>query len=274
VIGSINSSSAPQTDRGVVSKATALVIEPPAAQSNQSASDKQASSTQNISTLAQQLSASASRAEERDRSLTRSELADRAKSILNQIEGDAYFVNKAKHDGEVPSTSDPVLLARAKQATEFVNSAAKGSASEKNPFAGLSREQLANIVYDESGPYTVNERRAAFYEAYSQEQAWREKVCAQAIDQYNRTGKLTKFFNSVLEHFKELPAIEQAQYPKDYASDLQFKIDLDFNYRTHTPEGKAKDLMSLTEVLFKQSPQRGESLHGGVAEHRGCVMKA
>ena len=85
-------------------------------------------------------------------------------------------------------------------------------------------------------------------------------VRAQAIDEYNQSGKLTNFFSSVLDHFKELPAIEQAQYPKDYAADLQSKIDLDFNYRTHRAEGKDKGPMSLIEMLFEQSPQQADEL--------------
>jgi len=92
---------------------------------------------------------------------------------------------------------------------------------------------LSNIIYDDSGTYTVNERHAAWRESYDQEEAWREKVAAQAMAEYNSTGKLTNFFKSVLDHFKELPAIEQAQYPKDYASDLQSKIDLDLNPVDH-----------------------------------------
>jgi hypothetical protein len=34
-------------------------------------------------------------------------LADKAKNILNQIVGDAYYANKARHDSEVPKTDDP-----------------------------------------------------------------------------------------------------------------------------------------------------------------------
>ena len=222
---------------------------------NPNADAAQASSQQTISNLARQLAASASRAEERDKTLTRSGLADRAKAALNQIQGDIYFANKAKHDSEVPKTSDPELLARAKQATEYVNSAARGGTSEKNPFAGLSREQLANIVYDDSGTYTVNERRAASYEGDRQEEAWRVKVTTQAMAECNSTGKLTNFFKSVLDHFKELPAIEQAQYPKDYASDLESKIRLDFNYRTHQAEGKGEDPKSLIEMLLSSNPE-------------------
>lgn len=240
-----------QTGGTMASKVTSAVEQTSDTSPKQGAS----SGTQTISTLARQLAASASRAEERDRTLTRSELADKAKSILNQVVGDAYYANKARHDSEVPKSSDPELLARAKQATAFVNDAARGGNSIKNPFAGLSREQLSNIVYDDSGTYTVNERHAAWRESYDQEEAWREKVAAQAMAEYNSTGKLTNFFSSVLNHFKELPAIEQAQYPKDYASDLESKISRDFNYLTHQAEGKGEDPKGLIEMLLSSKPE-------------------
>ena len=150
MIGSIGSYSTTQAGGAAAFKAASATERVSDALENQGASGMQGG-TQTISTLARQLAASASRAEERDKTLTRSELADKAKTALSQIQGDAYFANKAKHDSEVPKTSDPELLARAKQATEYVNSAARGGTSEKNPFAGLSREQLANIIYDDSG---------------------------------------------------------------------------------------------------------------------------
>ena len=252
-----------QTSSTMASTVTSAVWQTSDILLNQGASGSQSGGMQTISTLARQLAASASRAEERDRTLTRSELADKAKSILNQVVGDAYYANKARHDSEVPKTGDPELLARAKQATAFVNDASRGGHSIKNPFSGLSREQLSNIIYDESGTYTVNERHAAWRESYDQEEAWRVKVTTQAMAEYNSTGKLTNFFSSVLDHFKELPAIEQAQYPKDYATDLQSKIDLDFNYRTHRAEGKDKDPMSLIEMLFEQSTQQTNELPQG-----------
>lgn len=260
MIGSIGSYSTAQTGGSSSLRAASATGQISDASENRGTSGSEGGGTLTISTLAQQLAASASRAEERDRTLTRSELADKAKNILNQIVGEAYYASKARHDSEVPKTDDPELLDRARQATAFVNDAARGGHSTKNPFAGLSREQLSNIIYDESGTYTVNERHAAWRESYDQEEAWREKVAAQAMAEYNSTGKLTQFFKSVLDHFKELPAIEQVQYPKDYASDLQSKIDLDFNYRTHQAEGKGKDPMSLIEMLFEQTPQQDNEL--------------
>ena len=259
MVSSIGSYSTAQTGNAVAFKAASATELVSDASKNQGASGTQGGGTLTISTLARQLAASASRAEERDKTLTRSELADTAKNLLGQISGDSYQANKKIHDSEVPKTSDPELLARAKQATEFVNRSSN-TGNEKNPFSGLSRAQLSDIINDDSSIYTVNERRAAWMESSKQEEAWREKVIAQAIAEYNESGKLTNFFSAVLDHFKELPAIEQAQYPKDYASDLQSKIDLDFNYRTHQAEGKGKDPMSLIEMLFEQSPQQANEL--------------
>ncbi|MDP4027686.1 MAG: hypothetical protein Q8P42_01765 [Gallionella sp.] len=249
MINSINAYSTPQTGDAAAFKAASTAERTSDSPEAKSTTITQADSTPTISIMARQLADSAARAEKRDSTLSRSQLADKAKTLLGQIQGDSYFLNKAKHDSEVPKTDDPALLARAKQATAFVNSAANRSGSEKNPFAGLSREQLSNIAYDDSGTYTINERRAASYESDMQEYAWRVKVCAQAMDEYNSTGKLTNFFKSVLDHYNGLPAIEQAQYPKDYASDLESKIKLDFNYRTHRAEGKGEDPMSLIEMI-------------------------
>lgn len=254
MVGSI-SSSASKASGMALTKVTSENAQVSNMSKNLGAPSSQGGDSLKISTLAQQLSASASRAEVRDRTLSRSELASKAKNIVDQIVGDSYYANKTLHDNETPNTSDPELLSRAKQATAYVNDASRGGHLINNPFSGLSKEQLSQIIYDESGTYTVNERQAAWRESYNLEEAWREKVVAQAIAEYNSTGKLTNFFMSVLDHFKELPAIEQAQYPVDYAGDLQSKIDLDFNYRTHQAEGKGKHPMSLIGMLFEQGPQ-------------------
>jgi len=210
-----------------------------------------AGSTSTVSNLARQLGEAAAHAEARDASLSRKELGQKATAQLDQITGYDYYLNQERHDAEVPNTDDPELLARAKQATSFVN----GSGS--NPFKVMSRDQLALIAYDDSGSFTVNERRAAWSEAYSQEEAWRQKVVAQAMDEYNRTGKMTNFFKEVLAYYNELPAIEQAQYPDDYASRLQELIDLDFNYMTHRAEGKGSSPANLIDQLFASAPHAG-----------------
>ncbi|MBJ7223270.1 MULTISPECIES: hypothetical protein [unclassified Brenneria] len=176
-----------------------------------------------VSSFAQQLSDAATRAEKRDASLSRSELKTKAESILKEITDANYYTDSYKkiYDAEIPDTTDPDLLARAKQATDYLN----GKAS--NPFKGMSREQLALITYDDSGAFTVNERRAAWSESYDQEQAWREKIVAKMEAEYNRTGKITKSLSDILEHYQSLPAIEQAQYPTGYEARLQSVIASD-----------------------------------------------
>nr|WP_305518264.1 hypothetical protein [Pseudomonas sp. Q11] len=199
--------------------------------------------TSSLSSLSRQLSESAVRAATRDSSLSRKELGEKASELLSKISGDGYFANKKANDAEVPDTQDPGLLARADNATQFVNG------SGKNPFAGMSSDQLSLIIYDDSGSFTTNERRAAWKESFDQESAWRQKTVANAMAEYNGTGKLTKFFTAALEHYKDLPAIEQAQYPNSYEAKLQGWIALDFNYNTHTVEGKGSPQEVMDKVL-------------------------
>ncbi|MGV6475691.1 hypothetical protein [Azotobacter vinelandii] len=243
----INTSLSSSSSASSVTTATGRAQETPSTTKTSSATITSVTSS-SISTLARQLSEAAARAEVRDMSLSYKELGQKAATLLDQIIGDSYHYNQELHDAEVPNTDDPKLLARAEQATDFVNG--KGS----NPFKGMSRDQLALIAYDDSGTFTVNERRAAYLEAADQEQVWRRKVVAQATDEYNRTGKLTNFFIEVLEHYKELPAIEQAQYPSDYAARLQGMIDLDFNYMTHQAEGDGASSAGLIERLLAAGP--------------------
>ncbi|GGU80053.1 hypothetical protein GCM10009504_41280 [Pseudomonas laurentiana] len=213
-----------------------------------------ASDASTVSTLARQLSEAAARAEARDAELDRKALGEVAKTRLNEILGDSYLFNKAKHDAELPGSDDPELLTRAKDATDFVNGRIYGSRTGTNPFAGMSRDQLALITYDDSGAFTVNERLAAFYEAHEQEEAWRRMVLAKSDVEYNSTGKLTGFFMDVLEHYEGLPAIEQAQYPDTYVSQLQGWIDSGFNYITHQAEGNGMNLSGLLEQWLVESP--------------------
>jgi len=187
-----------------------------------------------LSTLASQLSEASVRAQARDVRLTKMELNSMAKNTFNELEGANYTSNKLKYDSEVPDSDNPTLLARAKSATQYTNGVGK------NPFSGMPMDQLTLITYDDSGTFTVNERRAALEESAKQEFAWRQRVVAEAEHEYNSTGKLTKFFQSILDHYKSLPPALQAQYPNNYETKLKDWIDLDFNYFTHIAEGKKK----------------------------------
>ena len=262
MIGSISTYSNGQANGTAVSNKTVVssVGSSSISKSSTTVSTAGAGNTPKISTLARQLADSAARAEVRDATLSRSELAAKAKSALSQIQGDGYFANKTKHDKEVPNTNDPELLARAKQATDYLNNMDQND-GKGNPFSGLSREQLANIIYDDSDNYTVNERRSASYESDRQEQVWRVKLAASAQEVYNRVGTLTNAFTEELNHFKILPAIEQAQYPANYVAELQTNIDSNFNYRTNKTDNKE---FNLFDLLFKDSKN---SLDASQSEH-------
>ena len=106
------------------------------------------SGTTTVSILSRQLSEAATRAETR--------AGGKSADLLDPITGDNYFASKSQHDIEIPTTQDPELLVRARQATGFVNG------SDSNPFKNLSRDQLHLIAHDEGGSFTINERRAAW----------------------------------------------------------------------------------------------------------------
>nr|WP_241689282.1 MULTISPECIES: hypothetical protein [Pseudomonas] len=164
--------------------------------------------------MSRQLSSSAARAQARDSSLDFKSLRSLANSISDKVAGNSYYANRKLHDAEIPDTDDPALLERAVQATSFKNGAGK------NPFAGLSQDQLRLIIYDEGGDFTINERNAAYSENYSQEQVWKRAICQRYTDEYNETGKSTQTLVMLLAHYDQLPPIEKAQYPAHYAANI------------------------------------------------------
>lgn len=170
-----------------------------------------------LSALARELSEAASRAAS-GRWADCHSFGAHAIALRQQITGDGYFANKAAHDAEVPDSSDPDRLERSIAATAFVNG--RGA----NPFSGMTRDQLALIAYDDSGAFTVNERRAAWSEAQAQQQVWKRAINARALDEYNRTGKIVDVISEVLSHLESLPAIEQAQYPAAYLNGLRARL--------------------------------------------------
>ena len=181
-----------------------------------------------ISTLAGRLSTAAEHTSERLKGLDHKALQDQLILDDRKVFYELDTAHKTTAAAQLPQPEDKASAASVTAATAFVD----GKAS--NPFAGLSREQLSTISHDESGTFTINERRAAATQAYDEERRWRQQVVSQAMQEYNNTGKMTKFFGSVLDHFNTLPPLEQATYPENYASDLQARIKLDFNYFNHS----------------------------------------
>ncbi|TFF13449.1 hypothetical protein EXW72_01050 [Pseudomonas sp. BCA14] len=133
----------------VVGTATPSAVLRDEDQADSSTFTRRFASTSTVSALARQLSEAATRTDQK------------STDFLDLITGESYYASKTVHDAEVPSTNEPELLARARQATGFVNGA------DNNPFKGLARDQLELIVRDEGGSFTINERRAAWEEVQS-----------------------------------------------------------------------------------------------------------
>ena len=189
--------------------------------------------TVTISSLAGRLSKAADSFNSAISNLSHRELGEKVRGTIETLNYPLTAESIAAKSKEVPEPGDAAALASAAAANEYV-----ANLKGRNPFAGLSREQLSHIANDESGAFTTNERYAAYRQAYDEEEAWRSEVVAHAMDEYKRTGKLTNFFSSLLAHFNGLPAAEQSLYPESYASDLQSKVDLDFNYFTSEAGGR------------------------------------
>ncbi|PJI43327.1 hypothetical protein [Ferrovibrio sp.] len=65
--------------------------------------------------------------------------------------------DKKVNDAEVPKSNTAERNAAAKKATEFLN----GGGKVKNPLEGKTRDELTAIIANDTGDYTVNERRTA-----------------------------------------------------------------------------------------------------------------
>lgn len=218
------------------------------------ASEGQRTSSSKISTLAQQLHEAQVRADARDASLDREGLADKAKSIRSQLSGKNYERNKLKHDSEVPKSNDPAHIKRAEQATQFVNDRGK------NPFKGFPANQLTLIIYDESGTFTTNERRAALSEQGDQEYAWRLKVVAELNRQWDqRNGDTSEALRGIMDHYDNLPPIEEAQIAGSWRYDMERNI-AHAKAEGRKPETEPEaEMESLFEMLFKTSDSESGS---------------
>jgi len=218
-----------------------------------------------LSSLSRQLAASAERAEVRDKTLDRRQLGVEARRLRSQITSDDPV-----HNSEVPDTDDQDLLKRARDATDYVTRFHLHGRSLKNPFAELSREQLNLIVHDEHGPYTINERHAAYYEIVGLESKWNKTLWGPAdIESAMNDGRTPGFYTEVLNHYKTLPLIEQADYPEEYETRLLARI----KEESDPSAEKSKDfkLLTLFEVLAKLKTFGNQEAAGDVGANAGAA---
>ncbi|MDR2688563.1 MAG: hypothetical protein LBB76_02245 [Azoarcus sp.] len=177
-----------------------------------------AGETSSVSHLARQLSEAAARAAVRDASMSTAQLAAKARSLEIAL---AEYNNRGafKYSSDKPQTDDPELVARAQQASDYAHR--RGA----NPFAGLSRDQLALIMYDEGDAFTTDERLAALEEYGRQRYLWSQQVCTQGQMEMQSTGTYINFFKACIAEYQAGSPIEQATYPPNYAAARQRWID-------------------------------------------------
>jgi hypothetical protein len=171
-----------------------------------------------LSALSKQLSAAAQRALARDGELSRTQLAALATSIYEKLMGATYTLSKSVHDEFLPDTDNPELLDRAQRANDF----AKGLGP--NPFAGLSAEQLSLITYDESGDFTINERRAAALELGRQRSEWTVYITQKMEGERLKTGGNEQGIREIIEYYRALPPIEEAQIQGNWEVDFMMLL--------------------------------------------------
>jgi hypothetical protein len=190
--------------------------------------EKAAADQATFSTLACQLNDAADRAAKRDAVMTHAELGKYGLNRINEFLIESPKANSFTRAMEVPNTTNPELLDRAREATAFVTQTLAGHQNAKSPFEKLSREQLNHIAYDDSGIFTLNERRAAYQGVQKMDDAWRKVAIPEGIIEQTRTGKASKFYSEALSYFESLPAIEKAvDYPQDAEATLKAKIKAD-----------------------------------------------
>jgi hypothetical protein len=185
--------------------------QPPVDKTTKSTTDKAS-----FSPLASQLNESTARAAKREAQMSHAELGKYGKARVDEFLQETPKANSFTRAMEVPNTRDPELLDRARKASEFVSRTIAGDKHAKSPFENLSREQLNVIVYDDSGMFTQNERRAAWHGVQKMDDAWHKTTLSDGVLEQIRTGKASKFYREALSYYKSLPAIEKAvSYPKN-----------------------------------------------------------
>lgn len=177
------------------------------------------SKDEQLSGLAKKLSAAAELASQRDSHLSRTELADLAAKIVDRLGGLTYSLAKDFYDSQLPDTQDLEWLERARQANDF----AKGKG--ENPFKGFTREQLSLIIHEETGAFTVSERRAALAEKTDQHNQWAQYIIGKMNAEYQLTGRNDKGLYEIRDFYNSLPPIEVAEYG-NYESNIMMQLSM------------------------------------------------
>ncbi|MGX5797574.1 hypothetical protein ACWHY4_28110 [Pseudomonas sp. E2-15] len=118
----------------------------------------------------------------------------------------------------LPKTDDPTRLALGLQSLDYAIGLSKLPPEKlPNPFEGMARNGLSNIVYDDSGTYTDAERYAAYGELSKQDETYFSKLYANITN----GGDNSEIFKGIMDYFDDLPGVEKAAYPDGFRDSIK-----------------------------------------------------
>ncbi|WP_144403189.1 hypothetical protein [Pseudomonas sp. StFLB209] len=164
-----------------------------------------------FSSLAQQLSAAATHALNRESRLTNDEVKAESHRLVLQLTDR----NDQGHQTRSVDGMTATLSEQARRAVNFL--AGKGS----NPFQGLPNSSLTLIIWDDSQTFSLSERKAAWQEYKALQGAQQQTFVRAAQMELSVHGRIGDTTRQAQNHFRQLSAMAQAQYPEDYAQRLE-----------------------------------------------------
>ena len=183
-----------------------------------------------MSTLGKTLADAVQRAEERDNGMSQRELRALAERIDHKVfEGD-WRIGWETLAAQKPKDADEARIELSRNVTDFMKQfnavAGRGpTIRNANPFYGVDMAALSAIQYDDSGAFTVNERRAALIEWNRQDYEWAVQVCARITTARSRNESLGPIYKDILESYSALPPIQRAILPEGYMDRLRSLVE-------------------------------------------------
>jgi len=217
--------------------------------------------TVSISSSAQALYAQTNAAEHQA-PLSKNELGGLYTKGQNNIYSFGILISSGNYNKEdlLPETDDPDRLALGQKALDYSVGLSKLPPEHySNPFAGMARNDLSAIVYDDSGTYTDAERYAAYGELSKQDYEYFSELFAKITN----GGDNREVFKGILDYFDDLPPVEQSAYPDGFRDNIDglYQEQLDqWGPLALIKQSAEQDSEKTSESIFTQEQSSAEML--------------
>jgi hypothetical protein len=147
------------------------------------------------------------------------------------------YGKEAKALAELPRDASPERIAQAKKVADFVYRQHTTGNDTGDPYATLSREELCNIIYDESGNHTRVERYAAYGTRHDKDHNFLNKLM---------THEGPSFYQGALDYHDAISPIERSHYPDSYR-------EINIRFMKQAEQGYGADAgPSVWDILMKE----------------------